>query len=152
MKNTKKVEKLLNSPAVHSWRNIFVTYRALFSHFETRLLELGCTVPRFQILLHIYTDGPLTPVVLSRKMSVSRANMTTFLKRLADDGLIISTEENATVKRPAWNLTAAGVQFFENILPEHISNIQQVVEPLSTKSFKILDKMRENIQNISNND
>lgn len=145
MKQINKVKKLLDSPEVVTWRSLFVTYRALFSHFESKLQEMGCTVPRLQILLHLYLDGPLSPVLLSKKMNVSRANMTTFIKRLSDEGLIKSTVENASDKRPAWELSAKGIKYFEDLIPNHIANVKKVVEPISDKSLKTLQRIRGNI-------
>ena len=147
MKQIAKTKKLLSSNKVVTWRTLFNTYRSLFSYFETQLSENGCTVPRFQILLHLYLDGPLTPINLSKILDVSRANITTFLKRLQEDQLITPTEEKGTKRRPAWELTKKGIKSFEEILPAHVKNVEEVVTPLPKNALKILNNMNERIKN-----
>lgn len=146
MKNQDKVDKLLSSPKVRSWRSLFNAYKAVSYHFERSLIELNCTVPRFQILLHLHTTGPHTPVTLSRLLKVSRANITTFLKRLTDDELIQSTVENGSEKRPAYELTKKGVKYFEGVLPAHIQNVESIMTEFPEELIDLLDAIPESLE------
>ena len=146
MKNTEKVSKLLASPEVSSWRALFNAFKSLSSEFESSLLEHDCSVPRFQILLHLHTTGPHTPVTLSRLMKVSRANITTFLKRLTEDGLINSTIENGSEKRPAYELTKKGVKYFELVLPSHISNVKKKMPAFPEEFISLLEEVPKNLE------
>lgn len=146
MKNSDKVTKLLGSPEVRSWRALFNAFKALSTHLEKSLIELDCTVPRFQVLLHLHTTGPHTPVALSRLMMVSRANITTFLKRLSEDDLIQTTTENGSEKRPAYELTKNGVKFFEQVLPAHISNVERIVTPFPEEMIETLESIPESLK------
>lgn len=148
MSNKKKNIELLDSPEVSSWRNLFLTYRAVFSELETKLLQVGCTVPRFQILLHLYLDEQLAPISISKKLKVSRANITTFLKRLIEDELIESTTINgATEKRPHYKLTLKGNKYFEKLLPGHIDNIKAIMKPFNKQTLNVFEEIRNNIEN-----
>lgn len=146
VKNQDQVNKLLSSPKVRSWRSLFNAYKAVSYHFERSLIELNCTVPRFQILLHLHTTGPHTPVTLSRLLKVSRANITTFLKRLTEDELIQSTLTNGSEKRPAYMLTKKGVKYFEEVLPVHLENVESLMPEFPEKFIGLLESIPESLE------
>ena len=112
-------------------------YRHVFSFLESQLLQHGCGVSRFQILLALYFEGALAPVQLADRMNVSRANMTNFLRRLIDDGLVKASNSNA--KRPDYELTESGVKYFEEIFPIHITNIKRIVPIIPAELMDRLD-------------
>ena len=131
----------LEDPAVKSWVSIMKAYRHIFSFLERELLQHGCGVSRFQILLALYFEGALAPVQLAERMNVSRANITNFLKRLTEDGLVHAS--NQSVKRPDYELTKSGVSYFEEIFPVHIANIKKIVPIIPVELSKVLDRVPE---------
>lgn len=141
MKDIERVNNLLDTPKIRSWRALFNAFKFLSAEFESSLLELGCSVPRFQILLHLHTTGPHTPVTLSRLLKVSRANITTFLKRLQEDKLIKATLENGSEKRPAYELTKKGIKFFEEVLPIHTGNVESLMTAFPEDFINILESL-----------
>ena len=147
VKNKETVNKLLDTQKIRSWRALFNAYKFLSAEFEKSLLELGCSVPRFQILLHLHTTGPHTPVTLSRLLKVSRANVTTFLKRLQEDKLIKPTLENGSEKRPAYELTKTGIKFFEEVLPAHTGNVERLMTPFPEGFIKTLEAISSSSKN-----
>ena len=149
MKNKDRVNKLLDTQKIRSWRALFNAFKFLSAEFESSLLELGCSVPRFQILLHLHTTGPHTPVTLSRHLKVSRANITTFLKRLQEDKLIKPTLENGSEKRPAYELTKTGIKFFEEVLPAHTDNVERLMTPFPEDFIKLLEALPSSLSNNS---
>ena len=134
-------KKALDDPAVKSWVAIMKSYRHIFSFLENKLLQHGCGVSRFQILLALYFEGPLAPVQLAERMSVSRANMTHFLRRLVEDKLVRPV--SSTAKRPQYELSEAGVTYFEELFPVHISNIKKVVPVIPEELVKNLTAVFE---------
>lgn len=80
-------------------------------------------------------------------MKVSRANITTFLKRLIEDGLIKSTLENGSEKRPAYQLTKKGVKFFETVLPSHIGNVKKKMPAFPEELIALLEEIPETLEN-----
>lgn len=79
-------------------------------------------------------------------MKVSRANITTFLKRLTEDGLINSTIENGSEKRPAYELTKKGVKYFELVLPSHISNVKKKMPAFPEEFISLLEEVPKNLE------
>lgn len=78
-------------------------------------------------------------------MKVSRANITTFLKRLTDDELITTTTENGSEKRPDYTLTKKGVKFFEQVLPSHIGNVEKVMTPFPSELIELLEAIPDSL-------
>ena len=149
-KNTKDFEKLLSRPKIKAWRILFQTHRAIFQYLDSELRKSDCSISKFQIFLLIYFNGPMTPVALSRSLNVSRANTTTFLRRIVKEGLIEPTLEGGSEKRPAFNLTTKGEAYFENIFPEHIEDIEKVYsfhsEDVNQKYLQIVENINGNVE------
>jgi len=148
-KKTKDFEKLLNRPKVKSWRILFRTHRAIFQFLDSELRKNDCSVSKFQILINLYFNGPMTPVQISRQLNVSRANTTTFLRRIVNEGFICTTTENGSAKRPAFDLTPKGEEYFEAAFPDHIAHIEKVNnfhnEEVNKKYLQIIEGLEENV-------
>ena len=117
---------MLSRPKIKAWRILFRTHRMVFQYLDSELRKKNCSISKFQILVLLYFNGPMTPVALSRRLNVSRANITTFLRRIVKEGLIEPTTEGGSEKRPAFNLTSQGEEYFEVIFPDHIEAIEKV--------------------------
>jgi DNA-binding MarR family transcriptional regulator len=148
-KKTKDFEKLLYRPKVKSWRILFRTHRAVFQYLDSEMRKKDCSISKFQILLLIYFNGPMTPVALSRSLNVSRANTTTFLRRIVKEGLIEATTEGGSEKRPAFNLTPKGEEYFEGVFPDHIDDIEKIYnfhnEDVNKKYLQIIGDLGGNV-------
>jgi len=101
------------------------------------LVDDNCSVSRFEILFLLYFEPNIPAVKLSRKMHVTRGNMSTFLKRMESDHLIKTTLPKGR-KRPVYNLTTKGQNFFEKIFPEHINRVEKICPILSPATIKKL--------------
>ena len=132
--------KILLNPEVESWMAILFAYRKTLERLEQALLANGCSASRFQILFFLYFDGTLSPVQISRKMSVTRGNISTFLKRMEADRLLKRRIPEGQ-KRPVYSLTKHGKEFFEGILPNHVKRVRQLVPALSKESVQLLKQV-----------
>ncbi|MDZ4662703.1 MAG: MarR family winged helix-turn-helix transcriptional regulator [Pseudomonadota bacterium] len=139
MKNKKqRLGQLLGAREVESWRALMNAFQTLYRSFDEALLKDGCTYSRFQLLFFLYFEGSLAPVEISKKMLVTRSNITMFLRRMIADDLVTECPESLSIKRPCYMLTAQGKQFFENIFPNHIQRVRTSMPILPTDSIKIL--------------
>lgn len=119
-----------HDPSVKTWLAIVKGYRGIYSYLEKHMADYDCSMSRLQILLYFYFRGALAPVELARFMAVSRPNITNFIKRLREDGLVKEVKGEGARKRPKYTLTVKGKRYFEEIFPEHISEIKKVVKQL----------------------
>ena len=93
----------------------------------------------------------MTQVQISRKLNVSRANTTTFLKRIMIDDLIVPTLEGGSQKRPAYQLTKQGANYFEKIFPLHIEEVDKVLLPFSKDFLAVLEKIESRVEGLKEN-
>ena len=128
--NAPKLARLFEDSSVKTWLAIVKGYRGIYSHLERHMAQYDCSMSRLQILLYFYFRGALAPVELARFMGVSRPNITNFIRRLKDDGLIIEHKDDPIKKRPKYVLTKKGKTYFEKIFPFHIEEIKKVVAEL----------------------
>lgn len=133
--------ELLTRPEVVSWRALMSAYKSILSLLEEGLVQDSCSLPRFEILLFLYFNGKLLPVEIAKKMSVTRGNISMFIKRMEADNLVekIYLDDRA---RPFYGLTKDGRILFEKIFPSHVDKISKNMPTLSTKSLKSLNRMR----------
>lgn len=115
--------KFMSDPKVKSWRSVMECYRHILNQLERKLIAEGCTVPRFSILFELYMSGSLPAVEIARRLYVTRGNISTFLKRMTDDSLVMPVTP-AGQKRPVYVLTKEGMEYFEELLPAHIERVR----------------------------
>lgn len=144
-------KEVLKRPKIKAWSALFNTHRSIFAYLDAQLAKNGCSISKFQILLHLYFNGPMTPVQISRKLNVSRANTTTFLKRIMIDDLIVPTLEGGSQKRPAYQLTKQGANYFEKIFPLHIEEVDKVLLPFSKDFLAVLEKIESRVEGLKEN-
>lgn len=148
VKNTLEVNRaglsqLMDKSKVQSWMSLFNSYRNVFSYLDHQLSKYDCSVAKFQILYNLYFNSSMTPVQLAKKLRVSRANISGFIRRMSLDGLILTSLENGSSKRPAYKLSKKGTLSFEEIFPVHIENIEKIFTSFSQEQIELLNTISE---------
>ncbi|MEX1099424.1 MAG: MarR family transcriptional regulator [Bacteriovoracaceae bacterium] len=100
---------------------------------------------RFQIMLLLYFEGPLSASELARRMLVTRGNISTFVKRLEADGQIEVCASSPSEKRPLYCLSDEAIFLFEELFEQHIKLVKKLV-PRLEESFM------DQLKNISEKD
>lgn len=130
MKNKQKLNGLLDIPEVKSWRAIMHAYTQIHRYLESELLKQNCSISRFQIFFYLYFEGPLPSIELAQKLNVTRGNISTFIRRLEEDELVLINQADGRGGRQLIQLTSKGLKQFENFFPDHIKRIKSVMPPL----------------------
>ena len=140
--SAKKLEKLLMDDEVDSWINIIDCFQTIFSKLEIGLADDGLNVTRFQVLFYLYFNGNLNANALSKKLLVTRGNMSQLLKRMEADGLI-SLETIAGKKSINLKITKVGRRQFEIVFPKHIKRVKALVTPLSESTLNEIKNLKK---------
>ena len=138
--------KDLKDRRVRSWRTLLETSRAIYRYLDGELQKLGSNVSRFQILFFLYFEGAHSASELAKKLDVSRGNMSTFTKRLMDDGLIAPDDELSKKNRPFFVLTKEGEDNFQELLSKHLQNVKAVAPCLSDDEMQKLIEAKGSVQ------
>lgn len=109
-------------------------FQIIFSHLERGLKLENCTMPRFQILFILYMENSMSAVDISKRLLVTRGNISMFLKRMETDGLVLQSFPKGK-KRPVYKLTKKGKKLFEKIFPGHISRVCKIMPVLDKKTL-----------------
>ena len=136
-----QMKSLLKAPEVQTWRAIMSAFQVTLSKLEKGLMEDGLHVSRFQILFYLYFEGSLSAVELSRKLLVTRGNISTFLKRLENDEQIKICSSSPSKGRPLYCLTPSAERFFEEIFPKHVKRVKQYVPRFPKDLQKFLEAL-----------
>lgn len=139
-----KLVKLIESDEIKSWRLLMSAFQSVYGQLEKGLVDKDVTVSRFQVLFYLYFEGRTSASALSRKLLVSRSNMSMFLKRMQLDGLI-NFDIPKGQRRPEIELTMKGSKFFEDIFPEHAARVKAMVHAFAPQTVKDLEKIKHRV-------
>lgn len=149
--------KIADAPQDHHdqlrlWLRLFSTTRLIESDVRRRLQqEFNVTFPRFDILSQIYRvpDG-LNLGELSQRLMVSPGNITSVIKRLMADGLIIRTQNPDDRRENIIQLTPLGRAKFAEMAAANEKWIQRLTADLDPSDVKALlrhlQKMKTSIR------
>jgi len=140
-KNYARMKQLLDEPEVRTWRAIMEAFQLTFVQLQKGLMEEGLHVSRFQILFYLYFEGSMSAVDLSRKLLVTRGNVSTFIKRLEKDSQISVCPTSTSMSRPLYRLTENAEKWFEEIFPRHIRRVKLLVPSLPGNTLSTLKKI-----------
>lgn len=139
-----KMKRLLAHDEVKSWRSVLNSYKALAAVFESEMQAEGLSLSRFQVMFHLYFSGPMKPVEVADLAMATRSNVSTFIKRMINDGVVRATSKSAEARRPMYELTPRGRRQFETIFPEHIARVRELMPALPSTAVKNLMDTYEN--------
>lgn len=122
----KKFEKARHDPRIEIWRQLLVLVETLYEGLEKKLNEKECTYPRFRLLFLLYFEAPCSPAALAKRLHVSRSNLTTFLRRLEEDELILSCPMTSTESRLKYVLSDKGIKYTEELMTFHFENVKKL--------------------------
>ena len=134
-KASRRMTNYLEDDQIQSWRTLMLAFQSVFRPLERELQKKGCSVPRFQVLFHLYFHGPMAAIELAERLFVTRGNISMFLKRLESEGLTRGVPEFVGSKRVLLTLSPAGAKYFEKIFPEHVRRVKKLMPKLSTAAL-----------------
>ena len=143
-----KMKRLVSHDEVKSWRSVLNCYKALAAIFESEMQAEGLSLSRFQVMFHLYFTGPMKPVEIADLAMATRSNVSTFIKRMTNDGVVRATPKSAESRRPMYELTPRGRRQFETIFPGHIARVRELMPPLPAGAVKSLADTYEHARQV----
>lgn len=107
-------------------------FRVIDTHFQSKGLSQG----RFTVLMLLLdkssgTSASLTPAQLADMSGVTRATMTGLIDTLERDGMVTRNPDPGDRRMLLVELTAKGMEFLAQMLPEHFRRIGVLMSPLN---------------------
>lgn len=119
---------------------IFRSYNAVLKEFNRLFARFGLTEPQFNILLLLARQGKEGMVLseIGAKMSVSKANITGLIDRLAREGLVVRENHADDRRARLAKMTEAGLDLLKKVVPLHCEKINTVTSALEEEEKKRL--------------
>lgn len=132
----------LDISALESWLTMLRTASDELTAFDEFLAEYGVSQTKFFVLLLLkrHPDG-LTPSRLAQGVAVSPPTMTGIVDRLARDGLVERIDIPTDRRSAMINLTDAGKQLMDTLLPPHYARIASLFAVLSEAERQTLQTL-----------
>lgn len=99
----------------------------------------GLTISQFGVLEALYSKGDLRICEIIEKILTTSGNITVVIKNLEKEGLVKRNPDSLDKRSTIISITDKGKNIIEEILPEHIKNINDIFSVL-TDEEKILLK------------
>ncbi len=112
------------------------TYRALMLAFEA---NIGHSMPRWRILLHLYQFGALSQKRLAQELRVDPAALTRQIKAIETSGWVERHNDAADNRLTNVALTTAGKELVEQTLPRRSAFIERALGGLSPEAMQELE-------------
>lgn len=122
--------------------------RTINSKIGKSIREFGLTNPQFSVLDVLYTKGEMRVCDLIAKSLATSGNMTVILKNMERDGLIYRHKDSKDKRAFVLGLTEEGKKLFEQILPEHRNEIENVYGILSKEEKQTLISILKKFKNL----
>ncbi len=154
MKKTKSYGKKTDL-ALTLWVKLSRAFAVVNKKVTEDIKKYGLTEPQFGVLECLGHLGQLSIGELKKKQLVSAGNMTVVVDNLEKEGLVERSREPENRRVVKVQLTAKGIQKFDEIFLSHAKFITQLVSVLTEKEqsdlAKLLKKLGLMVQQINNN-
>ena len=100
---------------------------------EEELKEYNLSIAQIDILAALLIKGDATSTVLSKKLRVSKANLTGMIKRLEDKNLVTRASSKSDGRLKIIKLTKKGKSKIEKVIPAYIVLMSDALKEVSTK-------------------
>lgn len=118
-------------------------HHALEDVFAMHFAKFGLSWPKFNLLIHLYMAGDqgLIQSELSKKLVVSRANITSLIERLERDNLVLRTSDSTDKRVYRIKLTNRAVALMNSLLPIHNEYTHKVMSALDKEELELLTSL-----------
>ena len=149
--------KITDAPEDHHdplrlWLRLFSVTRLIENDVRSKLQsQFDVTFPRFDILSQLYRvpDG-LILGELSRRLMVSPGNITSVIRRLMEDGMIVRAQNPDDRRENIVQMTAEGRAAFAKMAQAHEAWIQDLTKDLSPADIRsllaVLQKLKTSVR------
>ena len=116
------------------------TWDALEDVFSMHFARYGLSWPKFNALVQLYMAGDqgMTQSELSKKMLVSRANITGLIERLEKEDLVVRRNDPSDKRVFRVCLTNKACALIQSFLPVHTTFMQKVMSILDIHEKEVL--------------
>jgi len=125
------------------WLRMLACFNLLERELRTSLRdEFGVSLARFDVLAQVARppDDP-TMGELSRRLKVTKGNITDVVGRLEADGLVERRRDDRDARAQRVRLTARGRRLVQAAIPVHNARLAQLLDGLDAQELKALDAL-----------
>lgn len=124
------------------------TNEAMQDAFSMHFAKYGLSSAKFKLLVHLYMTGGrgLTQSELSKKLMVSRANITGLIERLEKEDLVVRGDDPSDKRVFRVCLTDRAVTLMDSFLPIHNDFMHNIISVLDKSEKELFITLLEKIE------
>ena len=135
---------------IRAAQSILRVSKRLLADFSSPFQAHGLSPGRYSVLMELHAQpAPVGPSELAKKIGITRASMTGLTTGLMNDGLIEEVEsDDADRRRKAFNLTHAGRERIQTILPGILTRMSELVTPFNPDELEVLLSLLSRVEEV----
>jgi DNA-binding MarR family transcriptional regulator len=118
----------------------------LLDEDERLLLEqFDLSVPRFNLLYHVYENPGIAPSTLSNKLLCHRSNISRLVRSMEKEGLVIRKRNQADYRTVHLSLTTKGKMLYQKAQASYEAYVTHCMRQLSSDRKQLLIENLESL-------
>lgn len=122
--------------------------------FSIHYAQYGLSGPKFNALMQLYMTGDrgLTQSELSKKMLVSKPNITGLVERLEKEGMVVREDDPSDKRVSRVCLTNKSVRLMNAFIPIHNNYVHKIMSALNRQEkevfISLIEKLNKGLESI----
>jgi len=111
------------------------------------LNEIGLTPPQFNLMVHLYFNGPLNQTNLSKDLYLAKSTISGIVERLEKRRFVKRAKREKDRRSEIVLLTPAGEEVIKRVIDKRVDFLRKITQELTEdekeKLFELLTRMKE---------
>jgi len=111
------------------------------------LNEIGLTPPQFNLMAHLYFNGPLNQTNLSKDLYLAKSTISGIVERLEKRRFVKRAKREKDRRSEIVLLTPAGEEVIKRVIDKRVDFLRKITQELTEdekeKLFELLTRMKE---------
>jgi len=111
------------------------------------LNEIGLTPPQFNLMVHLYFNGPLNQTNLSKDLYLAKSTISGIVERLEKRRFVKRAKREKDRRSEIVLLTPAGEEVIKRVIDKRVDFLRKITQKLTEdekeKLFELLTRMKE---------
>lgn len=130
---------------LHLFRIWLKAGKTVYNRMIEDLKRYGLTADNFSVMELLYNKGPQHVQTMCDKLMIPSGSITYVVNKLEEKGLVRKVQDEDNRRYWKVSLTEEGESLFDEIFPQHVETIQEILSPLEEDQKEELGQLLKKV-------
>lgn len=130
---------------LHLFRIWLKAGKTVYNRMIEDLKSYGLTADNFSVMELLYNKGPQHVQTMCDKLMIPSGSITYVVNKLEEKGLVRKVQDEDNRRYWKVSLTEEGESLFDEIFPQHVETIQEILSPLEEDQKEELGQLLKKV-------